>query len=174
MPKMSKKNQNLNQPRPPRTIQELKTAAHHLRYEREMLEFTGARLTGNPHPINLDYAVLMESFLIHARNLNEFFYGLEMDSKGKRLRLNDVIAEDFFDPQIPWVKPQDKRLPDTPRQQINDQLAHLTYAREVGKYDDWDFQDIRQRMNGLVDSFFQAVAPDKVEPLAFTPMSYFV
>jgi hypothetical protein len=161
--KMPKKKRNLNQPSLPRMPQELKIVAHHLKYEKAMLEFTGERLLRHPSPVNLDYAVLMESFLIHARNLNEFFYGWEMAANGQKMLLqDDVIAEDFFDAKKRWLKPQTNRLSDELRQRINDQLSHLTYARVVGRYGDWDFSDIRQRMSNLVDLFFQEVSPDKV------------
>lgn len=172
---MPKKQRNLNQPSPLRTIQELRVAAHHLQYERAMLEFTGTRLTQKPPPVNLDYAVMMESFLIHARNINEFFYSQEMYSeKKKKVLADDVIAEDFFDPQKSWAKPQANRLPDDLLQQINDQLSHLTYARKVGQYGDWHFADIQQRLISLIDSFIQEVAPEKVVSLAFTQSPYFV
>lgn len=161
---MPNKRRKLSQPPPPRTIQELRAAAYHLRYEIEMLKFTATPLIPVPHPINGDYAVLMESFLIHARNLNEFFYGWEMACEGKKsLLLDDVIAEDFFDAEMPWAKPQTNRLPDNLRQRLNEQLAHLTYGRKSGQYGDWDFSDICQRMSSLMDLFLQVVAPEKVE-----------
>lgn len=149
--------------RQPKTIQELRIAAHHLQYEKEMLEFVGTRLTQSPRPTNLYYAVLMESFLIHVRNLNEFFYGWEMArGHADKLREDDVIVEDFFDYKMPWIKPLDEKLPDDLRQRINKQLAHLTYARKIGHYGDWDYSDLMHRMGSLLEQFFQAVAPEKI------------
>lgn len=160
---MSKTKRSPNQSSQPRTIDELKAAAQHLRYERAMLMFTGARLTKEPLPQGLDYAVLMESFLIHVRNLNEFFFGLDMAKEGKKTVFqNDMVVEDFFEYQKQWAKPQSKRLSDDLRQQINDQLTHLTYARKVGHYHDWDFVNLQNRMNCIVDSFFQSIDPNKV------------
>lgn len=162
---MPRKRINPNQSLPPKATQELRVGAHHLRYEREALEFAGTQLAQRPYPTGLYYAILMESFLIHARNINEFFYGLDMARGGKPLYDDDVIVEYFFDAQDPWAKPLANELPDDVRQHINQQLAHITYSRKVGRYGDWDFRGIQQRMCSLVDLFYQSVDPLKVEPL---------
>lgn len=120
-----------------------------------MLDFAMRKL--QKKPIQLDYAMTMECFLIHARILNDFFYGLEMRlSNEKMLMQDDIIAEDIVGGNV-WQKPQVNRLPSQLTRKINNQLTHLTYNREPGKYGDWDFEDIYKRMSELVELFFKEV-----------------
>jgi hypothetical protein len=157
---MSKKARTINELTLHRTSDEKKEACDQIEYEKAMLDFTIKGLRKNPR--GLGYAVLMESFLIHARIINDFFYGYEMRLNGeKKLMKDDMIAEDIVEDQEQWqkVKPHSNKLSSELVQKINNQLTHLTYRRVKGKYGDWEYEDIYKRMSELVDSFYQNINP---------------
>ena len=149
-----------------RSLSELQKAAHHLRYEQSMLEYTLSRLKRDPKPLNLEFAMLMESFLIHTRNLNGFFYGWELSNEeNKRLLKNDVIVEDYFEKEHPWNKPQNCRIPTELRHRIDQQLAHITFGREIGHYGDWNFTGMYNNIMTLFYSFNNSVDPEKIKKI---------
>lgn len=104
-----------------RSSEDPKEAFEHLAYEIEMLYLVAQELqkdwTGKQV---LQYA-LLESFAIHTRVLNDFFYS------EKRKKRDDIIAVRF---SPTWEKPPEK----TPilrkaSCRVNKEVAHLTYDR---------------------------------------------
>lgn len=97
----------------------LKEMASHIAFEVERLRFVAnhqAFMDGSNHG-----AALGESFLIHLRNLIDFFYA------PRRLK-NDAIAADYLDSGSTWI-------PNTPswwkedKARCNKLLHHPTYDR---------------------------------------------
>lgn len=151
--------------RPKRSNDDLSKAFFHLSYELQKLKYCG-ELLAPPQNLNLPdnvFAVLMESFLIHARNLNQFFHGWDMKIRNQgRVYREEAIAEDFFmDQGESWKKPSEG-LSKVDKQKIDKQLAHITYEREITTRASWDFPSILNCLTEDFDSFARSVHPEKV------------
>jgi hypothetical protein len=149
-------------PRPKRGDDELREASRHLNYEMSMLEATRGRLVGGIDKTTEN--ILVESFLIHARNLIDFL------QPTTHLRDDDVIAADFFvGAAVDWEDVFKKVNIFTPamdiegiRDRINKRLAHLTYDRlniPPGG-DSWDTTLLTRAILDGVDLFLTQVDPD--------------
>ncbi len=96
--------------------------AEHYKYEVDMLFMTWQKLNALTIDVNTHNAIL-ESFLLHSRNLIEFYYDL------KKYKNSDARAHDYFDEKIKWedIRPnidyKDFKI------NINKQISHLTYDR---------------------------------------------
>ena len=143
-------------PRPKRSLEDLNATLKHLDHEVWMVKRTAEFLFGNKaNPANETSAVihnaLLESSLIHARNLVDFLYP-------ENSRDNDVVAYDFFgDSSAAYRKnrePQTKLLKMVPRR-VNKEVAHLTYDR-LGKAPEqkaWPAMKIAVEIDARVDDF---------------------
>jgi hypothetical protein len=98
------------------TTREQELIGEHLDYEIKMLHETRKALMGEPVPTGIIANALMESFAIHARNLNEFFF------ENSRLKASDFAIGDYKKPE----NPHDRKLL---FDKINKQIAHLTKDR---------------------------------------------
>jgi hypothetical protein len=87
----------------------------------------------------------LEAFLIHARNLIDFFIG------PSNQRPNDILASDFFVDPIVWRGVQRSGL-DRDRERIGRKLAHLTYHR-INDHEAWNPRDMILRISDLRDRF---------------------
>lgn len=72
-------------------------------------------------------SALLESFLLHARNLHQFLTRRRCDLK--RFEVSDVLAEDYFDVSTEWTVPNTLNFLDKNWTRLNRSLAHLTYDR---------------------------------------------
>jgi hypothetical protein len=151
-------------PRPKHSDETLKHSWRHIYYEHEMLETTADWLIENldTNVVGYEFAIHMESFLIHARNLNQFYYAQAMHEeepqKHPRPKNNDLIADDYCEGMTAWNPPPENRLPDTLILRIHKRLAHLTYQRSIGKRNDYDYADILRKVESVRDAFLK-VAP---------------
>lgn len=152
----SQKKQKLLSKRKSRTQESLLEASYHLHYERKALQHLCDRLVHNPPDGGFEYAAIMDSFLLHARNLDHFLYGVDRAVQpvkpGKVFR-EDVVAEDFFSPSPPWQKSMAGQLTQQEIEHINNQLAHLSYLRTRKQRDEYPFEDIRNRLLGTLEQF---------------------
>ena len=91
-------------PKQNRSIAEVLQVSDHLYYEIWMLYQTAAYLFINTAQIAVTPVcnALIESFVIHARNLLDVFYGVAPFD-------GDVVAEDFFDNKEKWKKIRPKQ-----------------------------------------------------------------
>lgn len=101
-----------------------KTAFPHLRYEFRMLLATARLILARGLPSNHGYA-LLESWVLHVRNLIDFFYAPK--------RLDDIVMVEFASDEdgigdFPDITTELERA----RERANKEMAHLTYSR-VGK-----------------------------------------
>jgi len=121
---------------------------HHVLYEIKMLTLALLEL-GKPNLPNGFGNAWMESFAIHARNLNEFF--------GHKKKHDEYMrAIDF----IHWSNPYqfDWKL----NNRASEQVAHLTFNREnPEKKTDWDFKGIYESLRVPSVEFLKAVAADE-------------
>jgi len=152
-----------------KTEEELIVAFEQIAYEINMFQYCGNLLQSPERPECSEHAILMESFLIHARNLNGFFCGLErVNNEGKLEKIeqgvpeNDVIVEEFFVSGAPWKKLAEELLPKELRD--NYQLAHISYERTISRADTWDYESIQECLQRILDKFISTVSLVKSHP----------
>ena len=147
--------------------QELQKASEHVYYEAEMLRFSGTTLIHTPPDFGLEYAVFMESFLIHARNLNDFFYIVESAIEKNRKKPpfeDDIIVEDYLG-STQWQKPMENRLSKDDVELVNKRLAHLTYSRphDGRRYPPKFYARVMMRLMKMVDRFVEATPRSRLD-----------
>ena len=109
---------------------------------------------------------LVESFVLHLRNLIHFFC-LPRDR-------DDVIAEDFFDDPARWSKSKPLVLKDA-RLRADKELSHLTAMRkdEGDPQKPWDIGGLFREIAGLAENFVANASQNKlhakVRDLVTTP-----
>jgi len=99
----------------------------HFHYEVFMLGYSLKKIIDSKRPSNRnDEALALEGFLLHARNLNEFYYY-------QSSRKDYARATDYIDKLI-WEKVRPKKTSEIKEQEIriNHELSHLTYNRIAG------------------------------------------
>jgi hypothetical protein len=139
-------------------------------YEMWMLRKMEAALCLQPCPRWLRCAML-ESFLVHYRNLREFFFtdrnqaedaaDVSHECNHKKPRRDDIIAEDFMGTQPSWatVRRQFAPPPDE-NARVNKALAHLSYKRpRLSLESGWDAPEMRTRIDCLWQEFLKHAAP---------------
>jgi hypothetical protein len=113
-----------------RTQKQLQDASRQVYDEFSMLRYCGERLPRRESTDCKEFVVLMESFLIHARNLDHFFYGVDRAVENHGLFPEDAVAEDFFSSDDPWQQPTTTRLSDDELRGISRQLARISYLHQ--------------------------------------------
>lgn len=121
----------------------------HLKYEFDMLCYTeneiASGLSTQPQA-----NVLLESFLIHVRNLNDFFYP-------KNSRNDDAVAADFHSS---WKPAPSNILTDPLIERIHKEVAHLTWKRKSDSKDkEWDYKSIADEFRRLMEEFEKQINP---------------
>jgi hypothetical protein len=102
-------------------------ADEHLLYELQMLNYA-ARQMGNPDQLIVNVSV--ESFALHLRNWEDFFYPPPVQAR----KPDDVTYLDYLDqsatPQ--WTPPPRSTALATAAGMVNKQIAHITKSRHAG------------------------------------------
>lgn len=105
---------------------------------------------------------VVEVFLLHARNLRDFFGRRRVDLKW--FEETDVLAEDFFDDASKWVRPALPYLC-AERERLNRALSHISYDRltynAVGGR--WDYSSIDSELNDARSAFLTSVGAEAPE-----------
>jgi hypothetical protein len=89
---------------------------------------------------------VLSSFLVHARNLIDFFIGPTSQ------RPDDIVAADFFQQGPTWSPRTDRAFLDQLRNGMAKRNVHLTYRRVTDKTP-WNPRDIVERLTDLRDQF---------------------
>lgn len=125
-------------------------ARRHLSYEIKMLRELSAALQGKgvgPRTLN---NALLESFLIHYRNLYDFFY-----PENKRRLPFDIAATDYL-PAPHWrkVRPKAdiKKIVEN-RERVNSLLAHLSLRRLRYTTRSWPDKKMAGAIEEMVEAF---------------------
>lgn len=146
-------------PRDSRSPEELKKASNHLAYELNMLFFLRPELSeamrGGVRSITDTYLTnaILESFLVHVRNIIDFFYNLSP-------RGDDVIAGDFISNWRELSPPITALLSET-KERSNKHLVHLTYARiDLEESEEWQFEKIEKDIKKVLKEFFENVSEE--------------
>jgi hypothetical protein len=130
------------------TLKEM--ARRHLSYEVKMLRELADALQGNGVGPRTMRNALLESFLIHYRNLYDFFYP---DFPGRRRLPHDVCARDYLRDTRRWRKHRpegDSKFREN-RERVNVLLAHLTFRRL--KYNSRSWHD--KKMASMIETLLQ-------------------
>ncbi len=133
-------------------------SAEHVRYEIDMFfecvelrtrpGFTTQALAqlGNHQLVN---SALIESFVVHLRNLIDFLY---LESPGK----TDVVAKDFIATGV-WesIRPVETESLKRAKERANKEISHLTSKRIADTHGnkDWDFVGLASEMSALLACF---------------------
>jgi len=128
-------------------------SGEHLLYELRLLLFTGQELGREPTPVMR--SVLIESFVIHLRNLIDFFYT-------PRVKEDDVIAADFCPG---WNETPSNTLKDA-KERANKELSHITLGRKSGldPSKPWDVGALYQEVHDVATAFAGKASPAKLSP----------
>lgn len=105
---------------------------------------------------------ILESFLIHLRNLYQFFYTF----KYRRLRPNDIQAIHFLTVQTQFKAqrhPQSK-IPRRILKRIDRSLAHLSYSRNYYSFKrgGWNVPKLTREMELTIQAFKEALPRSRV------------
>ena len=140
------------------TNTELQTASKALFYAAEMFQNCAIFLARKQYDNETMQHALLESFLIHTREVLEFFY-----PTSKTQDDNDtIVAADFFD-QGGWRIPAETDMLKNARTRLNKQLAHLSYSRPRLE-PNWNVSLIHRDIQALFLEFMKTVASEKIEP----------
>ena len=164
---LKKKNNNKHPRRPQMETEKLVAASRALIYAIRMVRECYKALASERYgDDSVEHDALLESFLLHTRELLEFFDPGDI-AKGS---YDTVIATDFF-----W--PQEWTLPDVPpylnenRERLHKRLAHLTYAR-AHLSPKWEPHTICIELDRLIRHFSNKVDTKKlacpIDPLLAT------
>lgn len=138
---------------------ELQAASDHLLYEVQMFRATALGLASGLFPGGPLHDALLESFIVHGRNLLHFLYP-------ERPQPSDVLADDFFtDPSVWSLKRCD--LPPAlvaVRGRANKEVAHLTYDRLAVQPEQkgWAFLEILRDVESKLQIFLNTVDATKL------------
>lgn len=132
----------------------------HFIYEVDMLMFSFSRLaellkTRNEGENLGSKNMMLEDFVLHARNLRNFFYGPE--------KKEDAVAKHFVEDIIRWskAKRKERKRPGIIEiyNRASKELAHLTYKRkcEVSEKKNWTCSTILREILEVVDGFIDCV-----------------
>ena len=99
----------------------LEFSEEHLLYEFQIFRWVADSIAKKP--TGFESSALLESFIIHLRNLSDFFYS---DSD----RNDDVLAADFFDKPEEWKSGAMPQTLKDARERANKEVSHITYKRK--------------------------------------------
>ena len=135
-----------------------KFLGEHFKYEVEMLihsvqKLIDANQGGDTNDVNMG----LESFLLHSRNLTEFFY-FPKDRKKECARAVDFISQDEWN----RVRPQRDEEIKSFLKRANHETSHLTYKRFYGDPDDkrWKWGQYFLKLIKVIRSFLDNL-PEK-------------
>ena len=136
----------------------------HLRYELWMFLRTGQYLVDTPDPTNEAERVLenamVESFVIHLRNLISFLYSERVESK-------DIVAADFFQDANAWYqrRPTISQSLKKARERSHKEVVHLTTDRIAEKTPEkeWPVSKLVGEIQRLMRLFANLASPQRLD-----------
>jgi len=142
-----------------KTDKELCNASIHVYYEIMMLNKVADSLDKRKRRKGFACNVLVESFVLHARNLIDFLFAPAPDKI--RIRENSIIAADFLqDSKIIWPFPLPVDL-EKERTRIHMRAAHLAYDR-CTLPENWEYNKIRNTINDTFRKFRNHVPQNRI------------
>jgi hypothetical protein len=178
------------------TARDLPGLSRQVLYDFEMLEALAKRLIDidlvapqpawrerfGTTPADLERAwwevnAMLESFLIHARNLVAFLYGSPPSDRrtaaaakrGKARRAADAFAVEYFDDPNEWRRKRRGKRPavltdDDLTNRVSSEVAHVTYHRADFRHGGppWNPYPIYDALAAVMQRFGKAVQPERV------------
>lgn len=139
--------------------EELNNASNHLYYEITMLIAIANGLKSNVAGQGPIANALLESFIIHTRNLVNFFYN---DNPKK----DDIVAIDFFSSPDEWIKnrPSQPEVLESAKDRAEKELAHLTWKRisHIVESKQWQYVEIQDEIKRVMNIFLQKVSKELI------------
>jgi hypothetical protein len=136
-----------------RKANELAAASDHLYYEVQMARACAVGLASGLFPVGPLHDAVLESFVIHARNLVHFFFP-------QSAQASDVLAEHYFETPQEWNSLRGDLPPRLAplRGRANKEVAHLTYnrLRVTPEEKSWHFLEIVADLNALLERFLRS------------------
>jgi hypothetical protein len=137
----------------------------HVRYELWMLLRLGEYFIKAEDPVRewgrVMANAMIESFVIHLRNLITFLYSERLESK-------DVMAADFFDDPEEWLRKRPLMSPNLRRARTRShrEVVHLTTDRIAGTPPKkmWPVRILVQEIQELMTLFCDSASPAKLHP----------
>ena len=148
--------------RPKRKESDLKEASEHLFYEIQMFRATALGLASGLFPQGPLHDAVLESFLIHVRNLLHFMYP-------ERPKPSDVLATDYFQSPQEWLRLCGDLPPSLTnvKPRINKHVAQITYNRVGLAPEDkaWNYIDLLKQIDERIHAFQTAVSMNLLSPV---------
>lgn len=137
----------------------------HVCYELWMFLRLGQYIIEEPPPKNEDETVMhnavIESFVIHLRNLIAFLYSVRVQTK-------DIIAADYFNDASEWYekRPPISRELRIARERSHKEVIHLTTERIYGASPQkrWPIAALVREIKALMELFAALASPDRLDP----------
>jgi hypothetical protein len=137
----------------------------HLLYEVQMffqvghLLMTGHFQTSQPEVAIVLHNAIMESFVLHLRNLLDFFYTAP--------RKTDVSATMFYDSgHLPPDFPAESTILSAAHRRAHKEMSHITTERhwEGNPAKLWEFHRLLREVKPLVEKFLQTASAARLHP----------
>ncbi len=130
-------------------------SGEHLLYELQIFRWLVENIPGKEKGFEL--SALLESFVVHLRNLIDFFYG-------KREHPDDVIATDFFDSPGAWIPGAKPSSLETAGERANKEVNHITSKRKAGMDPDkpWKLNELFGAIHNVAERFAATASPAKL------------
>jgi hypothetical protein len=139
-----------------RTEQQLEQASEHVKYEIDMLRATVSFLTVSWSATDrVTRCAYLESFVLHLRNLSEFFY---------QQKKNHICAADYVSDVDKWKRSRGAKSASLGREirKANEFVAHLSYERCAKDKDrNWDWGIISAELQRLIGCFLSNLPPGR-------------
>jgi hypothetical protein len=130
-------------------------SGEHLLYELQIFCWLTEAISTEPKGFRL--SALLESFVIHLRNLTDFFYAAPT-------KTDDVVAVDFFDKATGWVPGNMSNLLAEARERANKEVSHITHKRK-GPDDPtkpWPHDDLFKEIEAIAKTFANTASSKKL------------
>jgi hypothetical protein len=142
-----------------------KYSFEHVRYELWMFLQLGEYLRHAPAPKDERQLVIhnavVESFVIHLRNLISFLYSMRVQTK-------DIIAADYFQDVSVWYerRPPISRELRIARERSHKEVIHLTTDRIAGTSPQkrWPTEALVREIKTVMELFTSLASPDRLDP----------
>jgi hypothetical protein len=124
-------------------------------YELQLFQWTASELRPEKNITGVLRSVLIESFVIHLRNLIDFFFTPTRDD-------DDVVATDFCHG---WNEILSDTLKEA-KKRANKELTHLTLGRksDSDQSKPWKVTELVREVHGVAKRFAAKASPTKLSP----------
>jgi hypothetical protein len=124
-------------------------------YEMDMLEFTFRKVSASEPDADPDWNLLVEGFLLHYRNIIEFFSGKKHRKNGPDISMaNPQVwsGRKLTEAEMSQLQPIAQELEDEYWTDISQFLQHCTVRRHL-EFREWDIAKMFERLTPVLRSF---------------------